>query len=161
METNAVAAPTIAGASGPASGWANLQKTSGIPCSQTRQLPSSSPGFRPVAGRPLRSEREGMDTAQPTLTAVSRGRRLDTQFLSQHCIKVVIQEIATRRFWGQGGFWLLELEQAITFDSRSAALEAASHHNLHNVQLVLSRELKEWEIIPVDSRNRRNDDLNN
>lgn len=100
-----------------------------------------------------------MDTNQPTLPATSRGTRVDTQFLSRHCVKVVIQEIPTRRFWGSGGVWILEIEKATTFDSRSAALEAASRQNLHNVQLVLSRELKEWEIIPIDPRSKTTGDF--
>jgi hypothetical protein len=100
-----------------------------------------------------------MDTTQLTLPATSRGTRVDTQFLTRHCIKVVIQEIPTRRFWGSGGVWILDIEKATSFDSRSAALETASHQNLHNVQLVLSREIKEWEIIPINPRCKTTDDF--
>ena len=100
-----------------------------------------------------------MDTTQPILPATSRGTRINTQFLSRHCLKVVIQEVPTRRFWGSGGVWVLDIEKATTFDSRSAALEAASHQNLHHVQHVLSRELKEWELIPIDSRSKSPDDF--
>lgn len=35
------------------------------------------------------------------------------------------------------------------FTSRSDALEAATNRKLQNVQMVLTREFREWEIAPI------------
>ncbi len=90
-----------------------------------------------------------MDATQPTDSATIRGSMSDSQFLRQVLTKVVIQKIPTRLYLSAGDFWTLDIEHATTFVSRSAALQEATNLKLQNVQLVLSRELKEWEIIPV------------
>jgi hypothetical protein len=77
------------------------------------------------------------------------GVKFDTQFLRRHFSKVVIQETATRRFWQNSGIWTTDLEKATSFQTCSAALEQATHLKLQNVQLVLTREIKECEIIPL------------
>jgi hypothetical protein len=63
----------------------------------------------------------------------------------------VIQEIPTRLYLSVGDFWTLDIEDATVFDSSSAALEKATNLKLQNVQLVLSRVTKEWEIIRVET----------
>lgn len=93
-----------------------------------------------------------MDTTQRTDSATIRGNKFDSHFLRQLLTKVVIQEIPTRLYLSAGDFWTLDIEGATTFDSRPAALEAVTTQKLQNVQLVLSRELKEWEIIPIAPR---------
>ena len=93
-----------------------------------------------------------MDTTdQRTDSAIFRGNKFDSQFLKQVLTKVVIQEIPTRLYLSAGDFWTLEIENATVFDSRSAAMEEASNLKLQNVQLVLKREIKEWEIIPIET----------
>jgi hypothetical protein len=93
-----------------------------------------------------------MDTTdQRTASATFRGNKFDSQFLRQVLTKVVIQEIPSRLYLSEGNFWTLAIESATAFDSRSAALEKATNLKLQNVQLVLSREFKEWEIIPVET----------
>jgi hypothetical protein len=77
------------------------------------------------------------------------GVKFDTQYLRRHFSKVVIQESATGRFWQNAGFWTTDLEKATSFQTCSAALEQATHLKLQNVQLVLTREIKECEIIPL------------
>jgi hypothetical protein len=89
-----------------------------------------------------------METHQPTLAPI-RGNHLDTQFLRRHFTKVVIQEIPTRRYWKGTGVWTSEIDKATTFRSCSAAMEDATHLKLKNVQLVLTRELRECEVFPL------------
>lgn len=60
----------------------------------------------------------------------------------------MIQEIPTRRYWASDGGWTQDIEKAIAFDNKSAAIGAAQAQEFQNVHLVMSRELKEWEIIP-------------
>ena len=95
-----------------------------------------------------------MNTTELTDSATFRGNTYDTQILRQVLTKVVIQEIPTRLYLSVGDFWTLDIENATTFDSRSAALEKATHLKLQNVQLVLSRVTKEWEIIPIKTNSR-------
>ena len=75
--------------------------------------------------------------------------RLNTEFLRRHSTTVVIQEIPTRRYWVSSGVWTADIERAAQFDTCSGAQEEAMHFKLSNVQLVLARELTEYEIIPL------------
>ena len=84
-------------------------------------------------------------------SAVNGSIRLDTQYLRRHCTTVVIQEIPTRRYWVNAGVWTSDIERATQFNTCSAALEQAAHSKLSNVQLVLAREIKEYETIPLKS----------
>jgi hypothetical protein len=93
-----------------------------------------------------------MKTTQLTDAAIFRGHKSDTQIVRQVLTKVVVQETATRLYLSVGDFWTVDIEDATIFDSHSAALEAATILKLQNVQLVLSRVTKEWEIIPVETR---------
>ena len=75
--------------------------------------------------------------------------KLNTQFLRQHSTTVVIQEILTRCYWESSGVWTEDIERAAQFDTCSGTQEEAMHFKLSNVQLVLARELTEYEIIPL------------
>jgi hypothetical protein len=77
------------------------------------------------------------------------GVKFDTQFLRRHFSKVVIQESPTGRFWQNSGIWTTDIEKATSFRACSAAFEEATHLKLQNVQLVLTREIKETEVIPI------------
>ena len=90
-----------------------------------------------------------MNLNQFPVAASSAGNKFDTQFLRKHFTKVVIQEMPTRRYWGSSGVWTFDIEKATIFRTCSAAHEEAMHLKLPNVQLVLIRELKEFEIIPL------------
>lgn len=90
-----------------------------------------------------------MDANQPVVPVPISGSKFDTQFLRRHFTKVVIQETPTRRYWGNTGIWTSDVEKATSFRTCSAALEHATHLKLQNVQLVLTRELKECETIPI------------
>ncbi len=110
---------------------------------------------RPMAGILLCGMSEnGMKTTLPADSAIFRGTSSDTQILRQVLTKVVIQEIPTRLYLSVGDFWTLEIEDATVFDSHSAALAQARNLKLENVQLVVSRVTKEWEIIPVEAGGR-------
>ena len=74
---------------------------------------------------------------------------LNTQFLRQHSTTVVIQEVPTRRYWAGNGVWTSDIEQAAQFDTCSGAMDQAMHSKLSNVQLVLAREITEYETIPL------------
>ena len=77
------------------------------------------------------------------------GIKFDTQFLRRHFSKVVIQEVPTRRFWQSTGIWTADVDKATSFRTYSAALEQATLFRLQYVQLVLTREIKECEVIPL------------
>ncbi len=77
------------------------------------------------------------------------GGKFDTQFLRRHFTKVVIQEMPTGRYWKSSGVWTANVDGATSFQTCSAALEQATHLKLQNVQLVLTREIKECEVIPL------------
>jgi hypothetical protein len=86
-------------------------------------------------------------TAKPSGTAPLPGS--DTEFLSRHSTKVLIQETSTRRFLAPTGVWTPDAGQAQTFRSGSAALEHVSQKKLTQVQLVLTRAITVSEVIPV------------
>ena len=93
-----------------------------------------------------------MNTTQLSDTAIFRGKKSEAQILRQVHTKVAIQEIPTRLYLSVGDFWTVDIEDATIFDSRSAALEKATDLQMQNVQLVLSRVTKEWEIIPLKTK---------
>ena len=74
---------------------------------------------------------------------------LNTEFLRRHSTTVMIQEIPTRHYWESGGVWTSDIERAAQFETCSGALEEAMHFKLSNVQLVLAREITEYETIPL------------
>lgn len=53
--------------------------------------------------------------------------------------KVVIQEIQSRLYLSDGGFWTPDVEMARTFDSCAAALEETTQQKLQNVQVLPNR----------------------
>jgi hypothetical protein len=80
------------------------------------------------------------------------GVKFDTQFLKRHSTSVVIQEMPTGRYWKSTGVWTADIDKATTFRACSAALEQATHLKLQNVQLVLTREIIECEVIPIKTK---------
>lgn len=77
------------------------------------------------------------------------GIESDTRFLRRDLTKVVIQEIATRRYWGSRGVWTSEIEKANDFQTGTSALEHVRRLELPNVQLVVIHEFKECQVIPL------------
>lgn len=102
-----------------------------------------------VAENRRRVNLEDMNLEPTRVSAAQGGNRFDTQFLRRHFTKVLIQEIPTRRYWEERGVWTSDIEKATNFQTCSAALEHATHLKLPNVQLVLTREPRECEVIPL------------
>lgn len=94
-------------------------------------------------------ENIAMQSTLPNYDAPASGASYDTEFLSRHSTKVVIQESATRRYLAPTGLWTNSLEQARTFRSGSAAMEHVKQLKLTQVRLVLTRAFTVSEIIPV------------
>jgi len=98
-------------------------------------------------GPNLKGMRDRMDQLGPP--NAKHGTKFDTQFLRRNFAKVVIQEVPTRRFWQSTGIWTTDVDKATSFRTCSAALEQATLFRLQYVQLVLTREIKECEVIPL------------
>lgn len=82
----------------------------------------------------------GMDiTGQMTDADEPGGIKFYSQSLSQPLNQIVLQEIPSRLYLSEGGFWTPDIEMARTFDSRAAALAETTQLNLQNVQVVLNR----------------------
>ena len=61
--------------------------------------------------------------------------------------QAMIQEIATRRYLGDGGAWTTDFEKATAFRSISAAMEHVRQLKLVMVQLVSKQNVKVCEVI--------------
>jgi hypothetical protein len=90
-----------------------------------------------------------MKPTLPRPDASASGANYDTEFLSRHSTKVLIQDAATRRYLADNGLWLTAPEQALAFRSGSAAMEHLTQRKLTNVRLVLNRAITVSEVIPV------------
>ncbi len=75
----------------------------------------------------------------------------DTQYLRRRSTNVIIQEAATRRYLSEKGVWIPDIKQAMTFQSGSKAVEHVKRLKLSNVHLILTRDIRASEVIPVDS----------
>ena len=93
-----------------------------------------------------------MLTGMPLETQITRVPRgainSATQIRNGSCPQALIQEIATRRYFGHGGDWTVDPEQATDFRSAAAAMEHVQQHNFVMVQLVLTGNLTVCEVIP-------------
>ena len=94
----------------------------------------------------------GMKFHQMGQAALKGGFNFASKFLRRDSTKVVIQEIPTGRYWDSKGIWTSDFENATAFLSCYAALEQMDRYRLSNVQLILARELKEYQIIPLKPR---------
>ena len=103
----------------------------------------------PVAGGTRKGNVGSADQKTQTTQLPSKAMNYDTQFLSQSSTKVLIQRTATRRYLGSSGLWIEDIEQARAYRSGSAAMEEVGRLNLGKVQLVLIRNIKVCEVIPV------------
>lgn len=81
--------------------------------------------------------------------APASGAGYDTEFLSRHSTKVLIQDAATRRYLTVAGLWTTQSDQALTFRSGSSALQHLTRKKLINVRLVLTRAITVSEVIPT------------
>ena len=75
----------------------------------------------------------------------------DTQYLRRRSTKVIIQEMATRRYLSEKDVWVAEIKLAATFQSGSKAVEHITKLKLSNVHLILTRDIRTSKIIQMDS----------
>ena len=59
-------------------------------------------------------------------------------------MKIMIQEIPTRRYYRTAGVWTGDIHEASNFRTSSAALEVVNRSNLQNVQLVATQDFKDY-----------------
>jgi len=93
-----------------------------------------------------------MLTGMPLETQITQTRRgaidSDIDLRNGSPPQALIQEIATRRYFGHGGAWTVDPAQATDFRSAAAAMEQAQQLDFVMVQLVLSGNLTVCEVIP-------------
>lgn len=93
-----------------------------------------------------------MLTDMPLETQITQTRRgtinSDPQIQNGSRPQALIQEIATRRYFGNGGAWTFDLEHATDFCSAAAAMDHVQQLNFVMVQLVLTGNLTICEVIP-------------
>jgi hypothetical protein len=73
----------------------------------------------------------------------------DTTRFFRATSKVLLQEISTRRFLHETGFWTRDREDAMDFRTGSAAIEQAKKLKLANVQLVIASDEVSGDAIPL------------
>jgi hypothetical protein len=64
-------------------------------------------------------------------------------------MKIMIQEIPTRRYYRTPGVWTGDIRKASDFRTSTAALETILKSNLNNVQLVSTRDFKRFQVFPL------------
>ena len=84
----------------------------------------------------------------PTVTTVAS---YDTEVLRHQSTRVLIQQKGSHRYLSAGGVWAADIEQAASFRSGSAAVEQILKQKLEKVHLVLIREIRVSEVIPVNA----------
>lgn len=90
-----------------------------------------------------------MKSTPPNHDATTSAAGYDTEFLSRHSTKVLIQDAATRRYLTVAGLWTTLPDQAMTFRSGSSAMQHLTQKRLSNVRLVLTRAITVSEVIPL------------
>ena len=64
-------------------------------------------------------------------------------------MKILIQEIPTRRYYRAAGVWTGDIREASDFHTGSAALEVVQRSHLHNVQLIATQDFKDYQVFPL------------
>src|SRR4051812_20994481 len=77
------------------------------------------------------------------------GTKGDTQFVSRTLARVVIQEIATGRYYQGPGLWTADIQRACDFHTGSAARECATRLKLSNAQVVMTQEFTDRQVFPL------------
>ena len=84
-----------------------------------------------------------MQTFKAPTKAAASAAGGDTQTLSRTLSRVLLQEIATGRYYQAPGIWSTDEEHALDFRTGSAARECAIRLSLTNVRLVMMQEFKD------------------
>jgi hypothetical protein len=64
-------------------------------------------------------------------------------------MKIMIQEIPTRRYYRAVGVWTGDVREASDFRTGSAALEVVQQSKLNNVQLVATQDFKAYQVFSL------------
>jgi len=91
---------------------------------------------------------ERSESATTAATAVESNTQYFRRILSQ----VLLQEIATGRYYQGAGIWSSDAAGAVKFRTDSAARECATRLNLTNVQVVITHEFRECQIFPFQNK---------
>jgi|GEM_PF-1797651 len=83
--------------------------------------------------------------------ATSTDGSYDTKALRHQSTRVLIQQQGSQRYLSADGGWGHDVEQAVSFRSGSAAVEQVVKRKLTKVQLVLIRDIRVSETIPVSA----------
>ena len=86
----------------------------------------------------------GMNSMPQITDEKQTGINDDTQFLRQNFTEVLLQDTASRRYWGNAGDWTTNMERAAGFCSSQAALELARQLKFSSVRLVMTRKSGAW-----------------
>ena len=86
-----------------------------------------------------------MQTFKATNMAAASAARGDTQSLSRTLSRVLLQEIATGRYYQGPGIWSTDEAHALDFQTGSAARECAVRSNLTNVRIVMTHEFRDCQ----------------
>jgi len=91
-----------------------------------------------------------MNLQEQTTRTINPAVNHDTEMLRRQSTRVLIQQKGSQQYLSAGGGWSIDVVQAVSFRSGSAAVEQIVKRKLANVQLVLIRDIRVSEIIPVD-----------
>ena len=67
-------------------------------------------------------------------------------------MRIMIQEIPTRRYYRTAGVWTGDIHEASDFRTGSAALKVVQQSKLNNVQLVATQDFKAYQVFPLKPR---------
>src|SRR5262245_14043814 len=93
-----------------------------------------------------------MDPSEPASSAAATAVESDTQYFRRTLSQVLLQEIATRRYYQAPGLWCSHAGCAMQFPTGSAARECATRLNLTNVQVVMVHEFRECQLFPLQNK---------
>ena len=90
-----------------------------------------------------------METHGATTRTGGTAIKGDTQTFDRTLARVLLQEIATGRYYQSPGVWTSDEAQAFDFQTGSAARECAVKLSLVTVQVVKKQEFRERQIFPL------------
>jgi len=92
-----------------------------------------------------------MEMHGATTKAGGTAIKADTQSFDRTLARVLLQEVATGRYYQSPGVWTSDEAHAFDFQTGSAARECAAKLSLVNVQVVKKQEFRERQIFPLPS----------
>jgi hypothetical protein len=93
-----------------------------------------------------------MESCEAATGAAAAAMESDTHYFRRILAQVLLQEIATGRYFQASGLWSSHASLAMKFRTASEARECATQHSLTNVQVVMMHEFRECEIFPLNNK---------